>query len=176
MDDQPLKTMKEVADDFKRPAHRIIHLCETDLIRPAVDAEGRGSVRRFCRDDTFRIIIALKMQEVGLQVPLIKYVMEALDGLMRRDEVRKLRGRMTVGDLVEVIQKISSPNEPALAFVPHRGEVILVTPGLAISGQSVLDVVLKPTAQPLLTDEAISIVVNLTLHAELIKKIWSRKS
>src|SRR5262245_48255467 len=69
MDDRPLKTLKEVAAHFHRPAHRIIHLCEAGVVRPTVDAAGRGSVRRFSRDDAFRLLLALELQEAGVQAP-----------------------------------------------------------------------------------------------------------
>ena len=84
-------TMKEIADHIRRPAHRIIHLCESSVIRPTVDANGRGSVRRFSRDDTFRILLALELQEAGVEVPLIKPLMDGLDRLMEIAEIKLLK-------------------------------------------------------------------------------------
>src|SRR5438309_526325 len=127
MENEPLKTMKEVADHFIRPAHRIIHLCETGLVRPTVDASGRGSVRRFSRDDTLRVFLALHLQESGVEIPRIRPLMEALDRLMELREVKKLGEGPSRFDLVQVILAIGSEQRPVVAVLTPPNHVALVT-------------------------------------------------
>src|SRR5262245_1899739 len=120
MDDRPLKTLKEVAAHFHRPARRIIHLCEAGVVRPTVDAAGRGSVRRFSRDDAFRLLLALELQEAGVQAPLIRPLMGALDSLMKLPEVEKLRGYLGPADVVVVARPIGSPAYAVRADLTHQ--------------------------------------------------------
>src|SRR5262245_30315697 len=117
MDDRPLKTLKEVTAHFNRPAHRIIHLCEAGVVRPIVDAAGRGSVRRFSREDAFRLLLALELQEAGVQAPLIRPLMGALDSLMQLPEVEKLRGYLGPADVVAVIRQVGSQDNPVRAYL-----------------------------------------------------------
>src|SRR5262245_31515196 len=149
MDDAELKTMKEVADHFNRPAHRIIHLCETGVVRPTVDAAGRGSVRRFSRDDTFFILLALKLQEAGVEVPLIKPLMKSLHNLMRVREVKKFAERLGQDDLVEVIRRLGS-GEPVLAFLTPPDRVALVTPRFSVPNRPGIGVDLHMSYRDLL--------------------------
>jgi DNA-binding transcriptional MerR regulator len=164
MENESLKTMKEVTDHFNRPAHRIIHLCETGLIRPAVDATGRGSARRFSRDDTFRIFLALHLQESGIDIPRIKPLMEALDRLMELREVKKLRDRLPRSDLLEVILTIGSEQRPVLAVLTPPNHVALVTPNLAVEPRPDLGLDLHLTDSHLFYN-GVSLVLNLTFFA-----------
>jgi DNA-binding transcriptional MerR regulator len=164
MEDEPLKTLKEVADHFARPAHRIIHLCETGLVRPTVDAAGRGSVRRFSRDDTFRIFLALYLQEAGVDIPRIKPLMEALDRLMELPEVKRRGETLARFDLVEVILAIGAEQQPVLAVLTPPSRVALVTPKLSVEPRPDLGVELHMTDSHLFYG-GVSIVLNLTLFA-----------
>src|SRR5579872_5431109 len=99
-----LKTMKEVAELLDRPAHRIIHVCESGVVKPSVEAEGRGTVRRFSRDEIFRVRVALSLQDVGVSLPDVKPLMKALDWFY---EMHAHAERVHI-DLVEAIQGLGS--------------------------------------------------------------------
>ncbi len=73
-----LRTLKEVAEIVRQEPHRVIHLCECRVVVPKIGADGRGSVRRFSRDDIFRIRLGLTLQDSGLSVSQIKPVMVQL--------------------------------------------------------------------------------------------------
>jgi hypothetical protein len=167
MDDRPLKTLKEVADHFNRPAHRIIHLCEAGVVRPAVGAAGRGSVRRFCRDDAFRVLLALELQEAGVQAPLIQPLMGALDHLMELPEVKKLRDSLVPHDLVAVVRYIGSQDSPVRAYLTPPDRVALVTPRLLVPSRPDVRVDLH-LADGHLLDRGVCIVASLTRIAEYL--------
>lgn len=172
MDEQPLKTMKAVADHFNRPAHRIIHLCEAGVIQPTVDAQGRGTVRRFSRDDTFRILVALELQEAGVEVPLIKPLMVAFDNLLKIREVKKFREKLGVYDLVEIIKHIGSDNDPVIGFLTPPDRVALVTPRLSVPSGPDVRVDLHKTAVHLL-NRGVSVVINLSSAARYVANtLW----
>jgi DNA-binding transcriptional MerR regulator len=165
--EQPLKTMKEIAERLGRPAHRIIHLCETGVVEPAEDAAGRGSVRRFRRDDIFRILVALELQEAGVQVPLIKPLMRALDYLHGNYAIQEREGKTFCRDLVGVIKSVSSREKPVRAFLRPPREVALVVPDfkpkLLDGGPGVAVRLYADDTKTL--DWKVSIAVNLTLIA-----------
>ncbi len=174
MEKSELKTMKEVAEHFNRPAHRIIHLCETGVVRPTVDAAGRGTVRRFSRDDTFFILLALELQEAGVEVPLVKPLMESLHQLMRVPEIRKFREKLGRYDLVEVIRNLGSEERPVLAFLTPPDRVALVTPQFSVPSGPGVRVDLHTTDRDLLR-RGVSIVANLTdLAGYIARTLWRK--
>jgi DNA-binding transcriptional MerR regulator len=120
-----LKTMKEVAELLDRPAHRIIHVCESGVVKPSVEAEGRGTVRRFSRDEIFRVRVALSLQDVGVSLPDVKPLMKALDWFF---EMHAHAERIPI-DLVGAIQELGSPSQPVRAHLLGGGKVALLTPG-----------------------------------------------
>jgi DNA-binding transcriptional MerR regulator len=173
MNEQPLKTMKEVADHLNQPAHRIIHLCETGVVHPTVDAAGRGSVRRFSRDDTFRILLALQLQDAGVQVPLIKPLMDHLDRLLEIREIKEFRHRLDPFDLVEVIRrKLGTRAEPARAVLTPPDRIALVAPKFIVPTRPDVRVDLHSSDHDLLR-RGVCIVVSLTEIAEyLANTLW----
>ncbi|OAI46014.1 hypothetical protein AYO44_12085 [Planctomycetaceae bacterium SCGC AG-212-F19] len=125
--------MKEVADLLNRPAHRIIHVCETKVVRPAVDAEGRGTVRRFSRDDIFRIRLALELQDVGVELPDIKPLMRALDQFL--DIAETLNGtewHLTNFDLVSAINHVKSMHKVMRAYLVRNDRPRIFIPGFRV--------------------------------------------
>jgi hypothetical protein len=156
-----LVTMREVTATVGRPAHRVIHLCETRLVTPAEDAAGRGTVRRFRRGDIFLIALALDLQDAGLQIPHIRPLFAALEGLLRRDDVRALGGSSAPFDITRAIHRLGSKRRPVLARLAPLEPVILVTPKLAVKRESVAGAVLTRTAGDLF-DEPVAVVANLT--------------
>jgi len=158
---ESLKTMKEVAELIGRPAHRIIHVCENEVVRPSVDATGRGSVRRFSREDAFRLTVALELQEAGISLPLIKPVMASLDNLMEIREIQEWRKRFHPFDLVSVIEKIGTQDKPVLAWLTPPGRIALVTPNFIVPSRPGIRVDLHMGISQLLW-RGVSIVSNLT--------------
>lgn len=174
MEEAELKTMKEVADHFHRPAHRIIHLCETGVVKPAVNATGRGSVRRFNRDNTFHILLALKLQEAGVEVPLIKPLMKALANLMRIPEVKNFAKKLGQDDLVEVLRRLGAADRPVLTFLTPPDRVALVTPEFSVPNRPDVRVDLHMSDRDLLR-RGVSIVANLTDIADYIANtLWGK--
>jgi hypothetical protein len=165
MSDERLKTMKEVAAQLYRPAHRIIHVCETGVVRPTVDAEGRGSVRRFSREDIFRIRLALELQDWGVDLPMLNPLMRALDRFKETFEVAVVRARLDAVDLVSVICEISSIKNPMRAYLMENRVVVLLIPAFTVSKRTGSSI---PRLE-IISDEsqiqwpAVTIVANLTL-------------
>src|SRR3954464_6182477 len=102
---EPLISLKEVAEYSGESPHRIIHLCETGLVVPAVDAVGRGKARSFDRDNVYRISIALALQQAGIEAPQIRPLMKAFDELMKLPEIRALRAGRGRFDLLDVVSR-----------------------------------------------------------------------
>jgi hypothetical protein len=120
MRDQVLFTLKVAEQIFKVPQHRLIHLCETGVVEPVVDAKGRGSVRRFSRDNLFVLALALRLQDMGLMTEQMGPVKDLFDWLPR---MRILREEIAAGGLVGVIESLGSPENPALLHIvmPEAG-------------------------------------------------------
>lgn len=112
-----LKPLKEVADYVQCPAHRIIHLCEQGVVEPVVAARGRGSVRRFNRNNIFRILLALDLQELGLQIGTMTPLMQGLDDLLQVPEIQQLQEEIEDYDLPAVIDHLGDYENPCLAFL-----------------------------------------------------------
>lgn len=170
MKEKEIKTLKEVSHICIRPAHRIIHLCETGVVRPAVDAAGRGSVRRFSRDDIFYLLLALDLQDAGVEVPLIKPLIEALHKLMRISEIKKLVEKYGLPDLVGVINHIGSIDDPVLVFLTPPARVALVTPKFSVPIGPGIGVELHRKIDRHFWHRGVSIVANLTDLAERLRR------
>jgi len=177
MEARELKTLKQIAEHFNRPAHRIIHLCESGVILPTVDAKGRGTMRRFSRDDTFRILVALELQEAGVQVPLIKPLMQAFDRLLEIRAIKKLKADRQPSDLVEVIRHhLGAADQPVIAFLTPPDRVALVTPRFSVPSGPDVRVDLHMSDRHLLT-RGVSIVINLTHDADYIANtLWQTRA
>ena len=114
MNDPPLVTLKGAARVLRAPPHRIIHLCESDVVKPEVGAGGRGTVRRFSPDNLFVAAVALRLQDAGLTVGQLVFVREAFDWLLR---VRALRTEIEEGGLVGAIAGLQQGDRPGLLHV-----------------------------------------------------------
>jgi hypothetical protein len=123
-----LLTMKDVAKLLEQPAHRIIHICEGGVVYPAVEADGRGSVRRFSRDNIYCIKIALALQDLGIQLLLIKRLVNALWELLHVDKIRNLRSDNPEFDLVDVIREISTSRHPMRGHLFPPNHVVILIP------------------------------------------------
>jgi DNA-binding transcriptional MerR regulator len=125
-----LRTLKHVAEVIDRPPHRLIHLCEQGIVAPEVDAEGRGTMRRFNRENIYRLLLGLYMQEIGLTVPIIRELMETLDQLMKDKEIIALKKEIEDYDLPAVIKYLGEPEFGVVAFLSLGDRVDLLIPKL----------------------------------------------
>ena len=72
-------TLTEIAKLLQQPQHRLIYLCEKDVIIPdGMDAEGRGSSRRFSARNLFEFSIALTLGEFHIPAILSGKILFAL--------------------------------------------------------------------------------------------------
>lgn len=166
MQEAPLKTLKEVAAQLDQPAHRIIHLCESGVVKPEVGAEGRGSVRRFNIDDIFCLRLALQLQDAGIQVPLIKPLVRALHHLKESPYLPNAVSRVEdCLDIRSVVKALGTFPKPMRAYLSQGNPVVLIAPG-------VKKVPALPPSTKLYRDDShidwgpVTIAVNLTLIAE----------
>ena len=114
MRDQVRFTLNVAEQIFKVPQHRIIHLCETGVVKPVVDARGRGSVRRFSRDNFFVLALALRLQDMGLLAEQIVLVGDALRWMTK---MRALQKEIAEIGLIGVIEALGSSEAPALLHI-----------------------------------------------------------
>ncbi len=106
-------TLSELARALETPQHRLIHLCEKDVVTPELqDATGRGSSRRFSTRNYLEFALALRMRELMLPVAVIgatlrmlrafeRSVSSKLDGFTLPESLREDRApdlRVIVGD------------------------------------------------------------------------------
>ena len=72
-------TLTEIAKLLQQPQHRLIYLCEKDVINPdGMDAEGRGSSRRFSARNLFEFSVALTLGEFHIPAILSGKILFAL--------------------------------------------------------------------------------------------------
>lgn len=106
-------TLSELARALEVPQHRLIHLCEKNVVVPELqDATGRGSSRRFSARNYLEFALALRMGELMLPVAVVgatvrvlrafeRSVRRELDGFVVPDSLREDRApdlRVIVGD------------------------------------------------------------------------------
>lgn len=86
---QPSYTLSEVAVRLDVPQHRLIHLCEKDVVAPDLqDASGRGSSRVFSSRNLLEFAVALRLREMMLPVAVVRpivHVLHAFDGRLKRE-------------------------------------------------------------------------------------------
>lgn len=86
--DKPLQTftLAEVARRLEVPQHRLIHLCEKQVVVPDIqDAGGRGSSRVFSARNFLEIAVALRLRDMMLPVAAtgaIVHVMRQMEDLL----------------------------------------------------------------------------------------------
>ncbi len=114
MNDRRLVTLKDAARVLRVPPHRIIHLCESDVVKPEVKADGRGTVRRFNPDNLLIAAVALRLQDAGLTAKRLVLVRRAFDWLTR---VPRLKDEVKKGGLVGAIASLQRDERPVLLHV-----------------------------------------------------------
>ena len=76
-------TLTEAARLLGEPQHRLIYLCEKDVVQPDFeDAKGRGSSRRFSAQNLLEFAIALRLRVLeipALSIGAITYTLRAFE-------------------------------------------------------------------------------------------------
>jgi DNA-binding transcriptional MerR regulator len=82
-------TLAEIARRLDVPQHRLIHLCEKQVVVPDVqNAGGRGSSRIFSARNFLELAVALRLRDMMLPVSAagaIVHVMRAMEGRLREE-------------------------------------------------------------------------------------------
>ncbi len=115
-----LITLNVTAQVLNVKPYRVIHLCEEGCVIPAEDSEGRGTVRRFNRDDLFRLAVGLELQNAGMTCVRIKKALRVFDWLPRAKSLAPVFRKQ---GLCGVIAALATPEHPAMLHVkaPERG-------------------------------------------------------
>lgn len=72
-------TLAQIEEKLKEPQHRLIHLCEKEVIKPDFeDASGRGTMRRFSERNLFEFAVALELRRFDLPVAYIAPIFRIL--------------------------------------------------------------------------------------------------
>lgn len=171
MEPRQLVTLKDLAEFVEVPAHRIIHLCERGLVRPAVPAEGRGTVRRFDRDNTFRVLLALRLEDLGLQHEVIRLLTDGIDELMGTDVAKEALEHEIVTDAPALFDRLGDDENPAMGMIhlTHQRErvvefVLPKSPDFIYWRCGSLQLSSLPQTQ----NVSLAVVVDLTLISKLL--------
>ena len=117
-------TLAEVARRLDVPQHRLIHLCEKQVVVPDVqDAGGRGSSRIFSARNFLELAVALRLRDMMLPVSTagaIVHVMRAMED--------RLRGELPGFSLVT---GLAEANAPDLRVIISDGHLIFFSLGPA---------------------------------------------
>jgi hypothetical protein len=91
MDGEPiLVTLNTAAQILAVMPYRIIHLCEKNCVTPSKDSQGQGTVRRFSRDDLFKLAVCLELQNAGATAARIEKAISIVDHLLHSTRVTRL--------------------------------------------------------------------------------------
>ncbi|MEO6027098.1 MAG: hypothetical protein ABIR79_09565 [Candidatus Binatia bacterium] len=72
-------SLTQAAEALGVPQHRLIHLCEQEVVIPDVrGAQGRGSSRTFSKRNLFEFAVALEMRRSDLPLSLARAVLQVL--------------------------------------------------------------------------------------------------
>ncbi len=75
----PPFTVTQATKLLRVPQHRLIHLCEEEVIVPELgDTRGRGSSRRFSERNLYEFAIALEMRRLEIPVSFVRAVLHVL--------------------------------------------------------------------------------------------------
>jgi hypothetical protein len=72
-------TLTQAARTLRVPQHRLIHLCEKNVVVPDVEnARGRGSSRGFSLRNLFEFAVAIELRRLDLPVNVVRSVLQAV--------------------------------------------------------------------------------------------------
>lgn len=89
MAEQTTFTLTDIARLLGTKQHRLIHLCEKEVVHPDLhDAAGRGSSREFSNRNLLEFALALRLRDIMLPLAAVRailYVLRAFEGALQRD-------------------------------------------------------------------------------------------
>ena len=84
------RSLTQVARALGQPQHRLIYLCEHNVVQPEhQDARGRGSSRLFSDRNLMEFAIALRLRELQIPVAAVRDLLRALRSFERSAKARK---------------------------------------------------------------------------------------
>jgi len=108
-------TLTQAAKTLGVAQHKLIHLCEKQVVVPEVrDARGRGSSREFSERNLFDFVLALEMRKLELPVSFVRAVLRVLRAF--EEESRALLGVLPLPD------GLLAANAPRLTLLILDGE------------------------------------------------------
>jgi len=115
-------TLSQVARLLGEPQHRLIYLCEKEVVRPDLqDAEGRGSSRRFSGRNLLEFAVAVRLRELEIPASFVGAVIHVL-----RVFEKSVRRQLTEFHLPESLR---DPLAPDLRVVIGNGRRLYFTLG-----------------------------------------------
>lgn len=115
-------TLTEASRLLREPQHRLIYLCEKDVVRPDVqDAKGRGSSRRFSARNLLEFAVALRLRDI--EIPA--YVVAAVIHVLR--EFEQMVRKQIPG--FELPQSLRNPKAPDLRAIIGDGSKLYFSLG-----------------------------------------------
>lgn len=109
-------TLTQAADALGVPQHRLIHLCEQEVVVPDVrGAQGRGSSRAFSQRNLFEFAVALEMRRSELPLSLVRAVLQVL-----RAFETEARRQIPTFALPETLRADHAPKLSLLILDGHR--------------------------------------------------------
>jgi DNA-binding transcriptional MerR regulator len=115
-------TLAEIARRLEVPQHRLIHLCEKQVVVPDVqDADGRGSSRVFSSGNFLELAVAVRLRDMMLPVAATGAIIH----VMRRLEARlsdELQG-------FSLVTSLTSAAAPDLRVIISDGRRIFFSLG-----------------------------------------------
>lgn len=116
-------TLPEAARLLGEPQHRLIYLCEQEVVIPDFgDADGRGSSRRFSARNLLEFALALKLRELTIPVATAAGIVHVL-----RVFSKTISEQMAGFDLAEGLREKEAPE---LRIIISDGEQLYFTLGL----------------------------------------------
>ena len=110
-----------------------------------VSAKGRGTVRQFDRENTFRIVLALYLEDLGLQHDLIRLLMDGIDELLKTSEIKDSIDPTVDVDAAAIFDRLGDYDNPALGLVVSGGHSnlyrITSPTDLTLIGQTIDDAI-----------------------------------
>src|SRR5215470_840980 len=111
----PSWTLTQAAKLLGHPQHKLIHLCEKNVVVPDVrDARGRGTSREFSKRNLFDFAVALEMRRIELPVSFVKAVLRVLQNF--ESEAREMLGEFVLPD------SLGKPGAAELTLIIVDGE------------------------------------------------------
>lgn len=113
-------TLTRVARALGERQHRLIYLCEHDVVRPDhQDARGRGSSRLFSARNILEFAVALQLRELQIPVSAVRALLRAL---RRFEEAAKAKQPE-----FELPKRLREPDPPELRVVIGDGRYLYVS-------------------------------------------------